>query len=475
MFFMKRSLLYVKRKKSKVLTIGAILLIVSTLVLTGLVIKSASRATFAYARNILGASVTYTTNMSSIMGDRSERVPGSGMGFTLPSDFSNISNAEIDTITAGTDLIKSTLINATLAANAVDFGYFSIDDKDSLEANDAMRPRMGASINIIGSGYEKTDKAFYNDTSTLVSGRYFTDVEISSGLNVIIIEKTIALLNELEVGDTLTVSKIIRGVPGSESTTSEMTFLIVGIYKTGTPTDVSATDFKGSFNLSENAMYAPFNTVLANNGSKIDSVTFTLNNPEDVLNFTSYIDSLDLKYRAVNANDAAYEKMVGPIESVSRTSNILVFVVIIAGGLIIGLLSILSLKDRKYELGVLLALGESRLKIILQLVFEMIIISFVSFSLAILISSYTAQVTSNYLLNSAIANQKDDDDLKQAFGNFKRPQVMDVEVIDSLSVDIDPIDTINMLVIGILIIIIGNISQAFFVLKANPKEILLER
>lgn len=471
MFFIKRALLYVKRKKSKVVTVGAILFIVSTLVLTGLVIKSASQNAFDYAREKLGASVNYMTDMSSVMGDRGGRVPGSGMGVTLPGDFTNITLDEVDKISEGSELIKDTLINATLAANAVDFSYFNLNSSEDTETD---RPRMGASINIVGSNFEATDNVFFNDTNKLLSGRYFTDEEVESGANVIIIENTIATLNELEIGDTITVSKIIRGVPGSEATSSEMTFTIVGIYKTGTPTDASSTDFRGSFNLSENTMYAPFNTVLTNNGSKIDSVTFTLKNPSDVDAFTTYVEGIGTSYRTLNANDAAYEKMVGPISSVSNTSNILVFVVVIAGGLIIGLLSMLSIKDRKYELGVLLSLGESRIKIVLQLLTEMIVISVVSFAFAILISNYTAQLTTNFLLNNALAEETTEE-VRPGFGNFREPAVNDVSAIDSLSVDVNMEDSLKMLGLGLLIIVLGNISQALFVLKANPKEILLER
>lgn len=473
MFFIKRALLYVRRKKGKVLTIGAILFIVSTLVLTGLVIKTASNSAYDYARKSLGASVSYVTDMSSVMGEN--RTPGSGMGFQIPDDFTNITMEEIENIENGTNLLSDTLINATLAANATDFSYYDVNTEAASTRSDFGK---SASINITGSNYSNVDNIFYNDNNTLIDGRYFTDSEIDNGDNVIIIESTIATLNELSVGDSITLSKVLRGRPDEETSVSDITYTIVGVYKTSNPTDASATDFRGSFNLTENTMYAPITNVLDNNGERIDSVTFTMNDPTDIESFINYVNGLGISYRSVNANDAAYEKMVGPISSVSNTASILVVTVILAGGLIIGLLSMLSIKDRKYELGVLLSLGESRIKIVSQLIFEMLIVSIASFILAIAVSNFTAQLTTNFLLNTAVSEVEEDTPemgFGRGFNQFRNSNVTNVEAIEDLTVEVNFEDSAKMLGIGIFIIVIGNISQALFVLKANPKEILLER
>ena len=52
---------------------------------------------------------------------------------------------------------------------------------------------------------------------------------------------------------------------------------------------------------------------------------------------------------------------------------------------------------------------------------------------------------------------------------------LDVEVIDELTVNITPLSVLALYGVGILIIVIGNILQALFVLKLNPKEIMLDR
>lgn len=420
MYFMKRALLYVRRKKSKVALLLGILFVASTLILTGLVIESASKKTFEYARNELGGSVVYTTDLSGI-----ERVPGMGMRDSVPTDFTNISLEEVEMITSSTSLLESYSINATIAVNPIDFSYFSVE-----EVNDDRK--MPASLNIIGASDEENDNIFFDGSNKIIDGRYFTDDEIN-GSNVIIIEETIAKLNNFSVSDKISVSKFNRGEEGTI-----IEFEIIGIYKTGTPTDISAEDFRGSFNLNENKMYVPFNTVLKYNESRIDSVVFNLANPEDVEEFSAYVDSFPINYRTTSANDEAYQKMVGPILSVSKTSSLLVLVVILAGAFIIFLLSALSIKDRKYELGVLLSLGESRFKIIMQLIFESVLISIVAFSFSIVVSQFSAQYTTNFLLNNTSVEEVNEE---PAFGmgrfRINNFTAVDVDVIDSLSVDVN--------------------------------------
>jgi putative ABC transport system permease protein len=520
MYFLKRARLYVTRKWGKTITVGIILFIVSALVLTGLLIKTASQKTFEMAREKLGATVSYTTDLSSVMqnngsgGRPTEK--GTGGGFTIPDDFTSITTKEIELIASKSKYVESYTISANLSGNAVDFTYYdpsSSDEETSTDNKIGDRGGFGidANVKIVGADTESKEASF--DTKTIVEGEYFTDEEIISASKVIIIEKTIADLNNIAVGDTITIEKVNKKGPMSDSDTSsdesvEITYKVVGIYKTTNPTDLTTSGFMSSYNLSENMMYAPYTTVLsadlegltgdalteaqseiAENGYDVQNVTFTLTDPDYTDEFIEEVkamDGIDTTYRSLSADDAAYEQMVGPIENVANTSTVLVIVVVIAGSFIIGLLSMLSIKDRKYELGVLLSLGESRLKIVLQLISEMIIVATLSFALAGVISNFTAQLTTNFLLNQELTSASEESDsVGNRDGGFPGGNMfmmdknvisnMDVETIDTLTVSINIIDILKMFGIGIIIIVIGNVIQAMFVLRCNPKQILLER
>ena len=71
--------------------------------------------------------------------------------------------------------------------------------------------------------------------------------------------------------------------------------------------------------------------------------------------------------------------MISSIEGVAKFSNTVLVIVVIASIVVISLMVINSLKDRNYEIGVLLSLGEKRKKIVGQFIIELVIIATFAF------------------------------------------------------------------------------------------------
>jgi len=59
-----------------------------------------------------------------------------------------------------------------------------------------------------------------------------------------------------------------------------------------------------------------------------------------------------------------YQQMLQPLNNVSSFAKNIVILVAVAGVIILTLIIMLSIRERKYEIGVLLSLGESRVKVI---------------------------------------------------------------------------------------------------------------
>lgn len=100
----------------------------------------------------------------------------------------------------------------------------------------------------------------------------------------------------------------------------------------------------------------------------------------------------------LDANDATYQQMIGPINNVAAFSKNVVYIVSIAGALILGLLVMMQIRERKYEMGVLLAIGEKRSKLVGQFLVEILVVAILSFGIAAVSSHYVAQVVGNQLL-----------------------------------------------------------------------------
>ena len=152
------------------------------------------------------------------------------------------------------------------------------------------------------------------NSNILSSGSFFTKEQLDNGENVIILEKTLADLNDFSIGDTITIEKVEmkRGKRNSDVTENssegiKVTYTIVGIYETENKSDLSDNNFGMSINMEENKMYVPHMSVLKmqeigltddelgnlkENGYVVESVTFIINDPENSDAFTQEVKNM---------------------------------------------------------------------------------------------------------------------------------------------------------------------------------------
>ena len=66
---------------------------------------------------------------------------------------------------------------------------------------------------------------------------------------------------------------------------------------------------------------------------------------------------IDTDTYSLQTNDQMYQQMLQPLNNVKSFAKNIVLLVGIAGAVILTLIVMLSIKDRRYEMGVLLSLG----------------------------------------------------------------------------------------------------------------------
>ncbi|MDZ4907314.1 FtsX-like permease family protein, partial [Clostridium perfringens] len=123
---------------------------------------------------------------------------------------------------------------------------------------------------------------------------------------------------------------------------------------------------------------------------------------------------------------------------------------------ILSLIIILSLKDRRYEIGVLMSMGESRLKIISQLLVEIMIVACIAFSISTFTGNAVAQkIGTNLLQNEVNVTEKQENPQPSNSGVVMAgPGVtMDekVDAIDTIDVGVSSSDLQKLYLIGFLI------------------------
>ncbi|KHK27938.1 ABC transporter permease [Listeria monocytogenes] len=499
MNFFKRAWLSMKARKGRSVLQLIIFTVVCVLILSGFTIQSAADKASELAREQLGGTVTLTVDREKQMQTMREEASSSDSSSTESKP--QFQSSPID-VSDANDLAKLNHVasyNYYSSTQALASGFDPIESSgDTSSSNDESSttaetqgpgggqggPQMvDADLSISGLLDSATSTDFEAGTSELTSGVAITSADKDK--NVAMVEENLAEENDWKVGDSFTVT--------SSDGNTKVTLKIVGIYKTTDSGSDMAQNF--SFLNPYNKVYVPYtvaNTIKGSNyKNTVDSAVYTMDDAANISAFekeAKKVDSIDWDTFKLDANDTLYQQMIGPINSVASFSKNVVYIVSIAGALILGLLVMMQVRDRKYEMGVLLAIGEKRGKLIAQFFVEILIVALVSFGLAAASSHYVAQLAGNQLLaqqNSSTNETTTSTENRGSggggqggpggFGESVSNLTKNTEQIKELDIQVTLEDMLKMGGIGIGIAFISVLLPATLVLRMNPKTILTKQ
>lgn len=482
MNFIKRAFYYIKEKLGKSILLFIVFLFIANLVLAGLTIQNASNSSLQETRKQLGSTVT-------LSGARQRGEPGSDRSAVRQEP------ARV-TQTMAESMLSSGYVsnyNFSVETMAIAEGFEAYQDEAATTETTVenggpgggMMPGVGIgsmtmdATNMIEGVLNLTYQSdFQSGSNTLLEGRYITDADGTA--NVVVIEEQLATLNDLSVDDTIQLRS---------STDSEpITYKIVGIFQASSDTSSS---FPSGFAMMDasNKIYMPYQTANVLSGAEditsFSSATFYLTDPANIEAFKTFGETtgIDLTKYTLDANDALYQRLAGSIETTGVFAKIMVYTVIIAGSIILLLIIMLSIRERQYEIGVLLALGEAKLGIIVQFITELALIFVAAALFTGITGNFVAQQVGSVLTSTSASSSTSQMGGPQG-GNFQGGQMpsggivgmpgseMAAEVDTSLTIQPSTSDYAMMIGAGIGIIIIATAAPALVVLRKKPKEIL---
>src|SRR5690606_9618525 len=109
----------------------------------------------------------------------------------------------------------------------------------------------------------------------------------------------------------------------------------------------------------------------------------------------------------LDIDDSSYQTMVGPIEHVGSFAVTILWIVIAATVAIITLIVVINVKDRRYEMGVLLSVGAKKGNILGQIFIELIVVGTIGFLLSLGTSQMLAQKMGENLLQQQITSSQE--------------------------------------------------------------------
>ncbi|MEE0418638.1 MAG: FtsX-like permease family protein [Lachnospiraceae bacterium] len=211
----------------------------------------------------------------------------------------------------------------------------------------------------------------------LAAGKHITpDSEREAMVNV-----QFAKQNNLHIGDKLTIT-----MPGYSS---GIEVALSGIYEF--VDDADETESSPS-ELSANFIYVDYDTAFALDERRqgIISVKFFVAQPDQLADICKQVQKLDIDWEKYSLFNEADASVIDPdsVKAVSDQFSVLTVVIILAGFLVITFVMMLQTKMRANEIAVLLSLGFTKGKIVLQHIIEAMIPAGISTAAAYFIGNY---------------------------------------------------------------------------------------
>lgn len=356
-----RAVLHTARKWKKTLLLFLLLVFIVTLVLAGLAIADAQEEQTEELRGVTGASFTVNANN----------------GYTLQP----VTDEMIE---------KIATIDGVESYNTSHWTIVNLYNQDTLMKGTDEREYVADLFYGTGCFDSEYSPLFLSGALRLTEGRHVTE-----GNSGIILYEGLAEKYGLSLGDTL---EIKNGNPGDPLVECE----VAGIFEViADDDDEQATMAKPSTLYDyENYIFTDMDTMsavsapyTASNGNGITSVDFFVSDAaklESIVQEVQNISSIDWDSYYVTVNNEVYERISSGISDTSTLVTTLVVIVTVVSMVLITLILSMSIRSRKRETGILLAVGIAKPAVILQYVLETLLVAIVAFPLAYLSSKQIA-------------------------------------------------------------------------------------
>lgn len=452
MSVMKRSFLYIKRKKSKSVLLFIVLFVICTAMLSGITIKKATQASRENINKSVNASFIVESDLRNNMGEGDR-------------GFGNIPENMINEISK---------VNQIRDYNATLIGESRINQLNKVELSE---PRMRYNeeqekflkhhYDFEGTRKSELDHKFISGLLELSQGRHLTEDDV----NKVLVHEDFAALNGLKLNDKFDYSNVSKNQAQEKSGTVE----IVGLFK-GTNKEKATHNIE----LFENIILSDVKTAADLRGFDKEVLyqtgTFYINDPKEIETVIKAVSELDVEWHGflLSKADKSYSGLMTSIDSMDNLVNKLIIGVFVMSVLILSVMLWFWINARIHEIGVLMSLGISKINIVSQFLLEIVIIATFSFFLSFFASDKIAQNISNTMINQA-QEMTQTEQRKELGGlniGYDANTAVSTKPIDSLDVTVSKRELVDLALVGLLIIFISVSTASINIVRLKPKEIL---
>ncbi|EOL43231.1 ABC transporter permease [Enterococcus caccae] len=488
MGFVKRALCSVTRKKGKSLILFLVIFVLGNVIAGSIAIQQSTQNVEKNVKKQLGGTATIQLDYENNQEEFAKE------------DF-KIDQLKVDLMKkiGKSPYVKYYDYNAVSGTQTKELKSASIESEQS--------GVMMEGFTLKGSNYHKILDVEEKNIK-LVDGKVFTQEDIDNGKNVGLISSKIAEENGLSVGDQMVMDS--RGYDYAENGEEKELFKIdipiqiIGIFE---PTTVEMKDKENKKNEEQNmnkqymslqqlnTVYLPNKAVVEINKDYTEKLkkvapdsafipeddqeeyytpVYVLKSPDDVEAFKEETQPLLPKLYAVKASTDQYEQIGGSMKKMSQISGYVVVIAVLATLLIISLVVLLFMRDRKYELGIYLSLGDKRSHVMGQIIIEMLVISGIALILSLITGNFLGKMVSESLLNSdLLSNSSDQMNMFMGFDGLSSNELTADDIMNAYEVKFSLGYIVTYLVVGLGTVLLAAILPLLYIVRLNPKKIMM--
>lgn len=449
MSFLKRTMLYLVRKKGKTLVLLLLLLTVSIFVLSCFSVLYATSEVAANMRTSVGAAFHIR----------------SSVGISLQGT----------TVTERVEAVITEQAVQEIMENG-NLKYYNGRNTGYVKGLQFMPGAYHTDENNMGQAtanhYSVLHPHFQDNVLELARGRHI----IPSDKNVVLISETLAALNGLELGDMISLSPAELAQEGDKfvdalgDTEIAVEATVIGIFKETEPQGDAA--YQPTAGLRSNLVFSDHGLLVelekANEGEYRGGVSFYIGDPlylNTVVDEVQQSSLIDWDNFFIRKDDFNFEKISAGLETIQNLITTLLVCVSIVSGAVLILILAMRMRGRVHEAGIYLSIGLPKWQVIGQFVTEVMLIAGIAFVVAYPAAGAISSKIESGILENLQVVQIEEQVLQEGLIDVSTPATLLTMPIAT---------TIAIYACLLAVIIVSVCLSALAIIKLKPKEIFTQ-
>lgn len=463
MYLFYYALKNIVRNKGRYLLVGAVLIVSLTSITVSAMIHFTTEAVIDDYADRFGARVSFTPDLRKLL------------QLTKPDENGMYSNPEITTeqyiLFSESEAVKSTLFKASRQMYAekltglqqggeenyylsgrweIDFGF---------SGKKPVQRRQAPNTTVVGYSETSMMEEFILGERALDEGSFFA----ASG--ECMVSREFADLNNLKLGDSFDLQDV------NHTEVKPLRLTVCGIYLDITTPQPEGNDW--AVTNRRNEILTSYSTLEEHSMTGLYvTAEYYLNHPALGSEFEQYVRDNGLhEVYDVNVDSGSYYQIVKPVERLKSISSMFLAVILLVGCLVLILLSMLSIRERKYEIGVLRAIGMSKAKVVFSLICESACVLAFCLCIGLGVGGLAAQPVSDVILEE----QKELTRQQPKEGSSMADRSESTSALEELKISLAPEGILLVAAVSLLLGLFTNIAGVFYIMRYEPMKILSEK